>query len=210
MFNQLENIALSPQPKTPVLGGCLSTALLSDDMRSTFLTSVVNWVVQSSGVDYLHLLLVAIKWAMECYDVDGRFMISIHDEIRYMVRQEDANNAALALQLSNLLVRAMFASKLGMNDLPEKVAWFSGVDIDKVLRKEVDMDCKTLSNKQGLRIGYGIENGECLDIREIVERYMKSQIKKSDKDSRITICNLPEIEIWHVEPERPVYVQHQQ
>lgn len=62
-------------------------------------------MVQSSAVDYLHLMLVAMKWLMEEYDIDGRFCISIHDEVRYLVKREDCYRAALALQITNLLTR---------------------------------------------------------------------------------------------------------
>ena len=43
--------------------------------------SRVNWVVQSSAVDYLHLLLVNTRWLFDTYNIDGRFCISIHDEV---------------------------------------------------------------------------------------------------------------------------------
>lgn len=71
-----------------------------------FITSRVNWVVQSSAVDYLHLILVAMRWLFEEYNIDGRFCISIHDEVRYLVRSEDRYRAALALQITNLLTRS--------------------------------------------------------------------------------------------------------
>lgn len=67
----------------------------------------MNWVVQSSAVDYLHLMLVAMKWLFEEFDIDGRFCISIHDEVRYLVCSEDRYRAALALQITNLLTRYM-------------------------------------------------------------------------------------------------------
>lgn len=69
------------------------------------MTSRVNWVVQSSAVDYLHLTLVAMKWLCEEFGINGRFCISIHDEVRYLVQSEDRHRAALALQISNLLTR---------------------------------------------------------------------------------------------------------
>ena len=50
-------------------------------MDSDFMTSRVNWVVQSSGVDYLHLLLVCMNWLFTTYNIQGRFSISIHDEV---------------------------------------------------------------------------------------------------------------------------------
>ncbi len=71
-----------------------------------FITSRVNWVVQSSAVDYLHLMLVAMKWLFEQYDINGRFCISIHDEVRYLVSSEDRYRAAMALQVTNLLTRS--------------------------------------------------------------------------------------------------------
>ncbi|KAK2834378.1 hypothetical protein Q7C36_015079 [Tachysurus vachellii] len=169
MFNKLESIAHSKQPATPVLGCRISRALEPDAVKDEFITSRVNWVVQSSAVDYLHLMLVAMKWLMEEYDIDGRFCISIHDEVRYLVKSEDRYRAALALQITNLLTRCMFAYKLGMNDLPQSVAFFSAVDIDKCLRKEVNMDCVTPSNPTGLERRFGLAQGEALDVYQIIE-----------------------------------------
>ncbi|XP_075413957.1 DNA polymerase subunit gamma-1 isoform X2 [Tenrec ecaudatus] len=170
MFNKLESIAMSDAPRTPVLGCRVSRALEPSAVRGEFMTSRVNWVVQSSAVDYLHLMLVAMKWLLEEFAIDGRFCISIHDEVRYLVREEDRYRAALALQITNLLTRCMFAYKLGLNDLPQSVAFFSTVDIDQCLRKEVTMDCKTPSNPTGMEQRYGIPQGEALDIYQIIER----------------------------------------
>uniref|UniRef100_A0A673TT22 DNA polymerase subunit gamma-1 n=1 Tax=Suricata suricatta TaxID=37032 RepID=A0A673TT22_SURSU len=169
MFNKLESIATSDAPCTPVLGCRVSRALEPAAVQGEFMTSRVNWVVQSSAVDYLHLMLVAMKWLFEEFAIDGRFCISIHDEVRYLVREEDRYRAALALQVTNLLTRCMFAHKLGLNDLPQSVAFFSTVDIDQCLRKEVTMDCKTPSNPTGMERRYGIPQGEALDIYQIIE-----------------------------------------
>ncbi|MEQ2179186.1 hypothetical protein GOODEAATRI_022022 [Goodea atripinnis] len=107
MFNKLESIAHSAQPATPVLGCRISRALEPKAVKDEFITSRVNWAVQSSAVDYLHLMLVAMKWLFEEYNIDGRFCISIHDEVRYLVRSEDRYRAALALQITNLLTRSL-------------------------------------------------------------------------------------------------------
>lgn len=47
-----------------------------------------------------------------------------------------------------------------MQDLPQSVAFFSSVDIDQCLRKEVIMDCVTPSNPTGLERRYGLQPGE--------------------------------------------------
>ena len=42
----------------------------------------------------------------------------------------------------------------------QSVAFFSAVDVDLVLRKEVNMDCVTPSNLSGLSEGHGIPHGQ--------------------------------------------------
>ena len=179
-FNKLEEIASSPYPRTPVLECQISEALEPEqDQAKDFVTSRVNWVVQSSAVDFLHLLLINTKWLFDRLNIDGRFSISIHDEVRYLVRDEDRYKAAFALHLSNLLVRSYFAYKLNMRDLPISVAFFSSVDIDKCLRKEVSMDCKSPSNPHGLKETYGVPYGESLDIKETLRKYTSKSVPKN-------------------------------
>ena len=54
--------------------------------------------------------------------------------------------------------------------MPKDIAFFSGLDIDKVMRKEPGADSITPSNPQGLFQGYGIPFGECLTIDELIEK----------------------------------------
>lgn len=159
LFNRLENIAEQDSPKTPVLGAGITTALLKKNLKNnSFLPSRINWAIQSSGVDYLHLLCVSMNYLIKLYGIDARLCISVHDEIRYLVKEKDKYRAALALQISNLWTRALFCERLGISDVPQSCAFFSAVDIDHVLRKEVDMDCITPSNPKP------IDPGESLDI----------------------------------------------
>ena len=171
MFNKLEEIARSEHPATPFLK-CRITRTLEPSViqKSYQLNSRINWVVQSSAVDFLQLLLVTMKWLMSEYNIPGRFALSIHDEVRFHVPLEYKYEAALALQIANLLTRSFFSAQLGIHDLPNNVAFFSGVDIDRSLRKSVMDECVTPSNPHGLSVSYGIEPGEELDIFTLLER----------------------------------------
>lgn len=53
-----------------------------------------------------------------------------------------------------------------MSDLPQSVAFFQAVEIDRVLRKESQADYTTPSNPHGLQAGYGIPAGRSVDIEE--------------------------------------------
>lgn len=164
LFNKLESIAEQDEPKTPVLGAGITFSLMKKYLgKDTFLPSRINWVIQSSGVDYLHILCCSMNYLIEKYSIDARLMISIHDEIRYLVSEKDKYRLALALQISNLWTRAYFSEQMCINDLPQNCAFFSAVDVDKVMRKEVNMDCVTPSNPNP------IPHGESLEIHDILK-----------------------------------------
>ncbi|XP_058445301.1 DNA polymerase subunit gamma-1, mitochondrial [Malaya genurostris] len=168
MFNKLEQIAGSEMPVTPFLGCRLSRALEPQEgTEDRFLPTRINWVVQSGAVDFLHLMLVSMRWLM---GDRVRFSLSFHDEVRYLVEDRYAYRASLAMHATNLLTRAFCVSRIGFNDLPQSVAFFSTVEVDTVLRKESQLDCKTPSNPHGLAVGYGIPNGESLNIYELLEK----------------------------------------
>ncbi|KAF9918775.1 DNA-directed DNA polymerase gamma mip1 [Lobosporangium transversale] len=156
MFNSLERTATAEDPRTPALSCGITDALKPKYTESQFMTSRVNWVVQSSGVDYLHMLLVSMNYLIRKYDIKARFMLCVHDEVRYMVKEEDTARATLALQISNLWTRAMFSYKLGIHDLPQSVAFFSSVDVDHVFRKEVNMDCITPTQQIPIAHGHSL------------------------------------------------------
>lgn len=165
IFNRLEELASQEVPRTPVLGSAITQALMAKNLgKSGFLTSRINWSIQSSGVDYLHLLITSMQYLIQKYKIDARLFITVHDEIRYMAKEEDSLRTALALQISNLWTRAMFSQQVGINDLPYSCAFFSMVDIDHVLRKEVDVDCVTPSHPNA------IPPGQSFDIFALAEK----------------------------------------
>ncbi|KAK6203384.1 mitochondrial DNA polymerase catalytic subunit [Scheffersomyces amazonensis] len=165
MFNALEAIAYQSNPKTPVLGASITDALTAKNLnKNSYLTSRTNWTIQSSGVDYLHLLIVSMSYLVKKYKVNARLALTVHDELRYLVREEDKYKAALLLQISNVWTRAMFCEQLGIKEVPQSAAFFSEVDIDHVLRKEVGMDCVTPSNP------VAIPPGESLTILKLLDK----------------------------------------
>ncbi|KAF3930717.1 hypothetical protein ABW19_dt0209168 [Dactylella cylindrospora] len=165
VFNKLEEFADLELPRTPVLGAGITEALQRKNIsKGAFLTSRINWAIQSSGVDYLHLLIVSMDYMIKKYGLNARLMITVHDEIRYIVQENDKYKVAMALQIANLWTRSMFSHQMGIDDLPQSCAFFSAVDIDHVLRKEVDLECVTPSNPDP------IPPGESIDIQQLLAK----------------------------------------
>jgi DNA polymerase gamma 1 len=193
VFNKLEEFAEQERPRTPVLGAGITEALMSRFInQGGFMTSRINWAIQSSGVDYLHLVIISMDYLIRRFNIDARLAITVHDEIRYLVREGDKYRAAMALQVSNVWTRAMFSQQMGINDLPQACAYFSAVDIDHVLRKEVDMDCITPSHHQK------IPHGESLDITSLLSRpnsRLDPSIVPSDPPNLATITYEPRVPV---------------
>lgn len=188
MFNKLESFASAWNPVTPFLSCRLSSALEprfeGDDYH---MNTRINWVVQSGAVDFLHLMLVCMRWLTKG---QARYCFSFHDEVRYLLPSEYRYSGALALHITNLLVRSFCAHRLGMYDLPFSVAFFSSVEIDKALRKEADDDCISPSNPHGMEKGYGIPPGESLDIYETIKKAGRSLSNSSWKYQVFFMCVL--------------------
>lgn len=165
VFNRLEEFAEQERPRTPVLSAGITEALMRRFInKGGFMTSRINWAIQSSGVDYLHLLVISMDYLIRRFNIDARLAITVHDEIRYLAKEEDKYRAAMALQVANVWTRAMFSQQMGINELPQSCAYFSAVDIDHVLRKEVDMDCITPSHP------VKIAHGESLSMEGLLEK----------------------------------------
>ena len=164
VFNRLEEFAEQERPRTPVLGAGITEALMRRYInKGGFMTSRINWAIQSSGVDYLHLLIISMDYLVRRFNIDARLAITVHDEIRYLVKEEDKYRGAMALQVANVWTRAMFSQQMGINDLPQSCAYFSAIDIDHVLRKEVDMDCVTPSHPTKIPPGESVTITQLLD-----------------------------------------------
>lgn len=183
LFNKLESIAEQDIPRTPVLGCSITSSLMKKNLKvNSFLPSRINWAIQSSGVDYLHLLCCSMDYLIAKFNLDARLCLSIHDEIRFLASEKDKYKVAMALQISNIWTRAIFCEQMGIKDLPQNCAFFSAVDFDHVLRKEVDMDCITPSNLEA------IPHGFAKDINELLKT-PGSQL--TDENTEIDISKYP-------------------
>lgn len=169
-FNYLEELARNENPRTPMLGAGITNALLSKNLNdpNEFLPSRGNWAVQSSGVDFLHCLITATEYLCEEYKIDARLMLSIHDEYRWLCREDQIYQLAWAMQVAHIWTRSLLVYNLGFSDLPESVAWFEEIDVDQYLRKEASDPCKTPSLPQGIEEGETIYPSQTTQMKNNV------------------------------------------
>lgn len=136
----------------------------SKGLSSTKLTSIPQTLAQ-----WLEVLLkicinkvcqTGIKCVPSCISVEDCLVRPCTNMCSFLKRRAVSTAWVPLLKGAWVSFRCMFAYKLGLRDLPQSVAFFSAVDIDRCLRKEVTMDCKTPSNPTGMERRYGIPQGE--------------------------------------------------
>jgi DNA polymerase gamma 1 len=159
-FNWVEAIANDKCPRTPLLKGKMTLALAGS---KDYKPSRVNWVVQSSGVDMRDMLILLVNYLYKKYNVDGRLVATIHDEIRTMVADKDVLKATYCLQIAHLYCWAAFIDTMNLDCIPAGMAWFSAVDVDTVLRKNPFDKQITPTQPDGVPVGYTISAGQLLE-----------------------------------------------
>lgn len=172
-FNQMEAIANSKCPRSPALKARLSAALVG---TKDFATTRQNWVVQTSGVDFRDIYVVYLRYFFDLLGVDGRLLMTIHDEARHIVKEGQEMLAAYAIQLAHLYTRAYFIDALGLNGIPAGIAWHSAVDVDKVWRKDPSMPCITPSQTEAIPAGYLIKPKDVLQWLEANPKVINSHL----------------------------------
>jgi hypothetical protein len=155
LYNALEHLAGLKRPCTPTLNAEMSEALLGQyDRNNSYQTSRLNWLVQSTGVDFLHLMIVGMEYLIRKKKLTARIMITIHDEIRYLVKEEEVREFSKILNTVHLWVRAYISQRLNIKEIALSTVWFDVIDIDHTLRKEVNLKCLTPSKKEAEEEGY--------------------------------------------------------
>jgi DNA polymerase gamma 1 len=149
-YNYMEEIALrSKIPTLPCLGTKISTALRPSAVGEDFHTGRINWSIQASGAEMLAVILTATHWLARKFKIPAQFIISIHDEIHWMVPEKYAEVFAVTFQMAHLYSWARFHAGVGIPDVPLSRAFFSSVAIDDRIRKSPDECTVTPSNPGG-------------------------------------------------------------
>lgn len=152
-FTKMELLADSRKPVTPLTGAWMSKALSGVD---DFKTTRVNWVVQASGVDFLDMLVLLTNSFYKKLGVVGRLVLTVHDEIRTMVKNEHTTKAIYALQLAHLYTRSAFIRAHALDNIPAGQAWFSAVDVDATCLRKDPSDPQVTPTQDALPLGYTV------------------------------------------------------
>ena len=136
-YNKMMNMASTPENRTILGNSAISYPLQKQYCGTEFMPSRCNRGIQSAGVDILHVFTSILEYLYRRHNVTGKFIIAIHDEVWTIVREDQAKLAAWLFQLSHMLTWSIFYEAYGFNTIPFNYLFFSSVNVDVCLRKEV-------------------------------------------------------------------------
>jgi DNA polymerase gamma 1 len=147
-----------------MLGNTQSQAIWHRYNQNEYATSRFNWSIQTTGVDLKSIFKCLVEYILLKFKpgVEAKFAISIHDEYWYYVKKGHEKEFAAIMQIAHLYSWAYLCHRLGFVSMPLGYGYFSSVNVDSVLRKEVYMEVKTPSNDEVLELGYGLKVNEVL------------------------------------------------
>ena len=150
-FNQVRKLAKAKVMRTVICGRKISKALRN--LGKDYMTTRVNWIVQSAGSDQRELVVVWMHWLLKKYNINARLITPIHDEFRYCVAEDQVEDFNWCFQLCHVLMQAYTVDVLGLDGITCNHAYFPEVDLDNYLRKSVDDPVHTLCNPEPLPLG---------------------------------------------------------
>lgn len=146
-FNYILNLLELPFPVTPFLQTQMSQAIMPcHDVQQRNFTSIMNWTVQRSGVDFLSCWLVAIMYLSKKYNVGALFNVSLHDETFVLVPKHNAEKGVAIFAMAHIWTWAYFHQALNLYDLPLRRALISGIYVGNCWSKSLH-PTNTISNK---------------------------------------------------------------
>ncbi len=148
-FNGIAEIISKPAMKSLVLKVQCPAAIDHYNTGKDFITTKSNWVIQTSGVDVLHLTITIATYLMQQYNVSARFATAIHDWLGFWVKEEDAALCQKIMQTAHLLTKAYAHKQMGYDTMQLMGHRFASVDVTKRLVKYPGNPCITPSNPTG-------------------------------------------------------------
>lgn len=133
--------------ETPILHCRLSRVLESD--RRKFSSLIQNWLIRSSVVDYLHVLMLCFREFVPSARICS--IPSFKSHIKFLVPENEKYYAAKSLHIAHLYAVAFCAAKVGLNDVPKIAAELPYVTLSTNIREDFSSDSQKLTFLEALK-----------------------------------------------------------
>lgn len=145
VFNKMTDMIRKSPPRGLFFNNEWPRALHPEHCGTDGSPPQLNYCIQASCSTYgfLSAWVISVLDEIERENIKARFSISIHDEIWFLCKEEDAEKLAYRIMICYARTWALLHFNLGIEDMPLVRAFPSSISIDKILRKSCDASTKT-------------------------------------------------------------------
>lgn len=179
-FNKMLDIISLDTPQLPMLGTWMQPALTPKVWGKTGAPGQLNFTVQASGTSILQATAVAVTWLVKKFNIDARFIFSLHDELIFVCKEEETDVLMYLIEIAHVWVWAFLHYKLGINDMPVARA-FVPVNRDVIWRKEAVGE----GSKTSTPTFSNIPPGEEIMIENLTSPTLTDKIEQIAKQNQI-------------------------
>lgn len=140
-------------PRTPILGSSIPKTLRG---TTDFTTTRNNWVVQSSGRDFLDAFVSFVDIITNNLKVDMKLFMTVHDSIHFLVPEGQEEKASYVVAMAHLFAWSLVIQKMGLKTLPKALMYPESIDVDTMVRKNPQDPCITGSKDWPSEPGYSL------------------------------------------------------
>lgn len=152
----------------PISGRPISDAL-QVNVGHKSMTTCLNYNIQGTGQDMADVACITIRALCKLFGIQYQFAFMIHDQIIFEVPKQHRQDFLWIMQIGHLVSKAVFYSRINVNNFPQKFMWFESIEIDHVLRKSPLYDCITPTNKYPIPPGISVKAKDCLPSTRIMD-----------------------------------------
>jgi DNA polymerase gamma 1 len=149
VYNAFYDYTHRRKTQLPGLGTIISAPCEFDVTGDDFKTSRENFLIQASGAEFLSAIIVILTYLADKYGVEYYYCISIHDEMSFIVNENQVLEFAAIMQMAHFYTWNLFYEQFGVTEFPWQKAFFDSIEVGHCLRKEANEDLTTPSNPNG-------------------------------------------------------------
>jgi hypothetical protein len=148
-YNALESRIYGESLRTMLFGRAAALPLQYRYRGKEFGLSVKNWVIQSTGSDFLRGTYALVRLIGEDMGKSPRPLVSVHDMTGFRSSVEEAGDVVQIMQAAHLVLVAWLYRNNGYSECPTAYALFDEVTVEDRLRLFPLEDYVTGSNPTG-------------------------------------------------------------
>jgi DNA polymerase gamma 1 len=168
-FNRIKQLAKNVNQRCKLSGRPISKPLRAE-VTSEDLTTRINFNIQGTGQSLVDCFLLILRELATKLGIPYQIAFMIHDQVIVETHKDYVKDMVWLFQICHLCSKAIMYKRFGIHGMPAKKMFFSGIEVDHVLRKSPTSNCITPTNQEPIPLGYAVKPEDCTPTDRILSQ----------------------------------------